>query len=337
MIIQNNAVYSIGNVSGTHDVLPLGTYRLRHNERTDEFYLNKIEDFKLPKKLYGDFSFCDRILNTFENTEKNLGVLLSGEKGSGKTILAKKVCCQSNKPVIVIDECFTSSELISFLADPSIGECVILIDEFEKLYQCNDDCTIILQLLDGAANSHHLFLLTCNQTKNVSDYLLNRPSRIYYRKEYDSIPDDVVAEIIECELLNKSLKKEFNEVLDKMPVVTYDILMSLLKEVNLYNQSPLECAKMMNFVSERTFVVVEQHFKDGTFLDATYDSYIASDKRQLEVLDLRSGKESGNSNDYTYQYIDMDKFVKLDRQTWEYRQDDNHYIIRKRSNKSLLF
>jgi hypothetical protein len=191
--------------------------------------------------------------------------------------------------------------------------------------------------LDGAANSHHLFLLTCNQTKNVSDYLLNRPSRIYYRKEYDSIPDDVVAEIIECELLNKSLKKEFNEVLDKMPVVTYDILMSLLKEVNLYNQSPLECAKMMNFVSERTFVVVEQHFKDGTFLDATYDSYIASDKRQLEVLDLRSGKESGNSNDYTYQYIDMDKFVKLDRQTWEYRQDDNHYIIRKRSNKSLLF
>ena len=42
MIIQNNAIYSIGNVSGTHDVLPLGTYRLRHNERTDEFYLNKI-------------------------------------------------------------------------------------------------------------------------------------------------------------------------------------------------------------------------------------------------------------------------------------------------------
>lgn len=189
----------------------------------------------------------------------------------------------------------------------------------------------------GAANSHHLFLLTCNQTKNVSDYLLNRPSRIYYRKEYDSIPDDVVAEIIECELLNKSLKKEFNEVLDKMPVVTYDILMSLLKEVNLYNQSPLECAKMMNFVSEKTFVVVEQHFKDGTFLDATYDSYIDSDKRQLEVLDLRSGKESGNSNDYTYQYIDIDKFVKLDRQTWEYCQDDNHYIIRKRPNKSLLF
>lgn len=95
MIIQNNATYSIGNVSGTHDVLPLGTYRLQYNERTDEFYLNKIEDFKLPKKLYGDFSFCDRILNTFDNTEKNLGVLLSGEKGSGKTILAKKVCCQS--------------------------------------------------------------------------------------------------------------------------------------------------------------------------------------------------------------------------------------------------
>ena len=31
MIIQNNDVYSIGNVSGTHDILPLGTYRQEDN------------------------------------------------------------------------------------------------------------------------------------------------------------------------------------------------------------------------------------------------------------------------------------------------------------------
>ena len=337
MIIQNNDIYSIGNVTGNYDKLPIGTYRLRFNQMTSEFYLVKIEDFKLPSKLYGDFSICDRIINTFNNTEKNLGVLLTGEKGSGKTITAKKICLNANKPVIIIDECFDQIELITFLADPSIESCVILIDEYEKVYCRGCNSTIILQLLDSASNSHHLFILTCNQTSDVSSYLLNRPSRIFYRKEYDSIPDDVITEIIECELVNKSFTKEFMEVLNKFNVVTYDIIMSLLREVNLYNESPLSCAKLMNFVPETVYVDVMQMFEDGTSINATYDSCMNTDDTKFEVKDYTKYKETGDSGNYTYRYLQVKDFVKIDKKSWEYNKDGLHYVMTRRTIKSLLF
>lgn len=337
MIIQNNDLYSIGNVTGNYDKLPMGTYRLRFNEMTEKFYLLKIEDFKLPSKLYGDFSICDRIVNTFDNTTKNLGVLLTGEKGAGKTLTAKKVCLSANKPVIVIDECFNQIELISFLADPAIGSCVILIDEYEKLYCQNCDSTIILQLLDGASNSHHLFVLTCNNTSDISSYLLNRPSRIYYRKEYNSVPEDVINEIIECELINKEFVEEIHEVLNKFSVITYDIIMSLLREVNLYNESPLKCAKLMNFVPETVFVEAIQLFEDGTNIDATYDRSLDPNSTKFEVRDYTESKTSKDFNDYRYRYLEIKDFIRIDRNTWEYKKNDLHYIISKKTFKSLLF
>lgn len=337
MIIQNNDLYSIGNVTGNYDKLPMGTYRLRFNEMTEKFYLLKIEDFKLPSKLYGDFSICDRIVNTFDNTTKNLGVLLTGEKGAGKTLTAKKVCLSANKPVIVIDECFNQIELISFLADPAIGSCVILIDEYEKLYCQNCDSTIILQLLDGASNSHHLFVLTCNNTSDISSYLLNRPSRIYYRKEYNSVPEDVINEIIECELINKEFVEEIHEVLNKFSVITYDIIMSLLREVNLYNESPLKCAKLMNFVPETVFVEAIQLFEDGTNIDATYDRSLDPNSTKFEVRDYTESKTSKDLNDYRYRYLEIKDFIRIDRNTWEYKKNDLHYIISKKTFKSLLF
>lgn len=337
MIIQNNNVYRIGNVTGNYSQLPLGTYRLRYNEKRQEFYLLQIEDFKLPVKLYGDFSICNRIINTFNTFEKNLGVLLTGEKGSGKTITAKKVCMESKLPVIVIDECFENIELINFLADSSIGSCVILIDEFEKLYCQNCDNTIILQLLDGASNSHHLYILTCNNTHNISTYLLNRPSRIYYRKEYDSISDDIINEIIDNELINKEFKTELLEVLDKFTSITYDILMCFIKEINLYNEPPLECAKLMNFVPDSFAISVIQYFEDGTCLEATDDSIIYPYTKSIDVYDYTECKKTGNYKDYMYITIAIDDLTKISRGKWEFKKNGLHYIISKKSMKSLLF
>lgn len=337
MIIQNNDVFSIGNVTGNYNNLPLGTYRLRFNDRLGEFFLVKVEDFILPKKLYGDFSICDRIINTFNTVEKNLGVLLTGERGSGKTLTAKKVCIDSKKPVIIIDECFDQIELISFLANPSIGACVILIDEFEKIYCRSCDNTIILQLLDGASNSHHLFILTCNKTSDINDYLLNRPSRIYYRKEYDSVPDTVIEEVITYELINKEFKSEIYEVLDKFTTVTYDILISLINEVNLYNQSPIECAKLMNFVPETIYIESVQWFDDGTHIIATDDTYFSHKNTKIEVKDYTKSKETGDPSDYCYRYLEIKDLIRTARDTWEYKKDGLHYVIKKQTFKSLLF
>ena len=337
MIIQNNNVYSIGNVTGNYSQLQLGTYRLRYNEKRQEFYLLQIEDFKLPVKLYGDFSICNRIINTFNTFEKNLGVLLTGEKGSGKTITAKKVCIESKLPVIIIDEYFENVELVNFLADSSIGSCVILIDEFEKLYCRDCDDTIILQLLDGTSNSHHLYILTCNNTKHINEYLLNRPSRIYYRKEYDSIPNNIINEIIDNELINKEFKTELLEVLNKFVSITYDILMCFIKEINLYNESPLECAKLMNFVPDSFTISAIQYFEDGTYIEATDSSILRPQTKFIDVYNYTECKKTGDYTNRSYITIAINDLTQISKDKWEYKKDDHHYIISKKSMKSLLF
>ena len=178
---------------------------------------------------------------------------------------AKKLCIDSGLPIIIIDAGYDDVELISFLSSPELGSCVIFIDEYEKLYNNRSaDETIMLQILDGACNSHHLFILTVNSMNSFNSNLINRPSRIFYRKTYDGLTESVINEVLDAELINKNWKEEMLSVLGRFSDVTFDILMSLIREVNLYDESPTECAKLMNFSPESIYVEVVQIHEDGT-------------------------------------------------------------------------
>ena len=57
------------------------------------FFLEQINDFDVKEKLYVDVTpHADRVLRTFKYQHTSTGVLLAGEKGSGKTKLAKNIC-----------------------------------------------------------------------------------------------------------------------------------------------------------------------------------------------------------------------------------------------------
>jgi SpoVK/Ycf46/Vps4 family AAA+-type ATPase len=63
-----------------------------------------------------------------------MGVLLSGPKGTGKTVEAKSICVKSNMPIILLTEAFNDCNFLEFfesIKTPSI----IFIDEFEKREQ----------------------------------------------------------------------------------------------------------------------------------------------------------------------------------------------------------
>ena len=78
-----------------------GNYLLKRDMMSGEFYLSPTLPFKLPEKIYGDTSVIQRWLKSYEvNSSKNMGILLSGLKGAGKTILDQKLCIDSNKPII---------------------------------------------------------------------------------------------------------------------------------------------------------------------------------------------------------------------------------------------
>lgn len=339
MLIQQNNQFSIVDFTGTHDKLPVGTYRLRQDPKTEEYYLIQTEDFTLPSKLYGNFNHVDRILNTFNSGNKNLGVLFIGTKGSGKSIDAKQLCIKSKMPVILIDKGTDHPNLISFLASPELGSCVVFIDEYEKLFSEPKDIdeTVMLQLLDGATNMRHLFILTCNESRSFNSNLINRPSRIYYRKVYGSLADEIINDVIDAELQYPERKEELLKVLNRFSDVTFDILMSMIKEINLYNESPEDVIKIMNFSPESVMVKVAQVLESGELVDATYNSFLelSDPSEEFNVKNYEfEPKRDNDTRDWTYYEIPISDLVRVSRNAWEYKKTTKsgktlHWIITK--------
>ena len=89
-----------------HELLPAGNYVIKEDQ-FGSLYLEHIEDFKPLAKMYGDtLKNTDRIIQTFLDRPAATGVMLTGEKGSGKTLLSKNVCIELAKqgiPTIIIN------------------------------------------------------------------------------------------------------------------------------------------------------------------------------------------------------------------------------------------
>ena len=81
----------------TFDKLPAQNYVVRF-QKNSGFFLEKYADIEIKEKTYGvHMSKVEKVLKAFPKAEKNLGVILSGNKGIGKSIVCKDIGCGSNK------------------------------------------------------------------------------------------------------------------------------------------------------------------------------------------------------------------------------------------------
>ena len=119
-----------------HEQLPAGNYVVKQDP-FENFYIEQIESFDVPSKMYGDtIRNTERIINSFWDREKSTGVMLVGEKGSGKTLLSKNICVElakQNVPTIVINHPWHGDKfntLIQSIQQP----CIVMFDEFEKVW-----------------------------------------------------------------------------------------------------------------------------------------------------------------------------------------------------------
>lgn len=237
-------------MQGQFDVrskLPVGTYTVGCHPQKG-WFLKPIADFNISGKIYGKTtSQATRILNTFSQRPSATGVLLSGEKGSGKTMLAKLISQQAAKDgisTIVINEAFTGDSFNNFIQ--SIDEaCIIVFDEFEKVFN-NEEQEKTLTLLDGVYPSKKLFILTVNDKYRVNQHLRNRPGRIFYLLDYNGLDSAFITEYCDDNLNAKEHIPQIVRLALLFDSFNFDMLKALVEDMNRYNETPNQVLEMLN-------------------------------------------------------------------------------------------
>lgn len=225
------------------NTLDNGVYQTHFDERTNEIFLEKIsEGFNFNFKLYGvDETLVKHVIDTYNHqiVKKNIGVLLNGAKGTGKTVTAKVIANRIGLPIIICDKPYPG--LARFLAGIN-HDCVFFFDEFEKNFRakCDDeDCAgeDLLSIMDGVFNNDfcHVFLLTTNELR-VNNNLISRPSRIRYLKSFGSvISEDILNEFIDDNLIYPEKKNDIMTFINSLEMATIDIVKTIVEEVNIHN------------------------------------------------------------------------------------------------------
>lgn len=218
-----------------------GIFRIYEHPQTKRLGLEKIDDiFRFDFKIY-DLDceeIMSRIIKTwtsdlFRESNKNLGVIFNGLKGTGKTIAAKLLCNRIGLPVIVISK--PVDGMLEFIQSLHF-ESIILIDEAEKTFR--EEQEVLLKMIDGVYNDmRKLYILTTNKL-SIDENLLGRPGRIRYIKEFSNLSAKAVNDVIDDNLNDISLKDDVLKVVDSLEISTIDILKAIIDECNIMGSVP---------------------------------------------------------------------------------------------------
>ena len=271
------------------DVLPANVYSVGFHPQNG-FYLKVHNPLTVTEKLYGNHEQkVDKILKAYSLFERSLGVIFSGDKGIGKSIAARMLCEKAlalGYPVILIENNYAG---LAQYIDSINQECVILFDEFEKIFKKHYDRDEgesdysnqekLLNLFDGTSKVKHLYIITCNNIWDISSFITNRPGRFHYhiRWQYPS-EDEIIAYM--KDKVDEKYHNEINNVIEFATKVTlnYDCLRAISFELNMGLPFKEAIADLNIKNTEHDYYNIHVIFEDG------------SEYKTSETLDLFDNK-----------------------------------------------
>ena len=253
------------------DTLKPRVYTLEYSECSG-FHLKIFKSrFDEPKTIYGSTNKkALKVVTTYNDRVESTGVLLTGNKGAGKTMLSEIIAnrmIDDGKAVILIDKNFGGKSFLNFLN--TVGECVLFFDEIGKNFATNSDRNNrgnereqnnqdeLLTMMDGTSSIKRLFLITENEKININKYMLDRPGRVYYHFKYGKLEEDVISEYSEANGIDKVMINEIIESSRKIKEFSFDILKCIVDEQKRYNESVSDTLKDLNVTFENTLFTME--------------------------------------------------------------------------------
>lgn len=247
-IIQQGDLFSFApSQDSMLNALPGGNYILVST--ANGWVFQRQEPFKPLAEIYGDHEkVSQRIYRSFKERSGNTGVLLAGTKGSGKSFLGRLLsqrALEDSLPTILITEPI-DGETLRYMLSQLDHPAVVLIDEFEKVYDNPKMQLTFLSLLDGLSTTKHLFILTVNDVERVDTHMKNRPGRLYYLMEFHGLDEQFIREYAEAKLENQEHLEELLELSSYFHEFNFDMLSSLVEEMNRFDESPREAVRLLN-------------------------------------------------------------------------------------------
>lgn len=279
--------------------LPAQNYTVGFDQMKGTYFLETIDDFSIPSKLYGNTQKqAERVLNTFEQRSGATGVQLDGVKGSGKTLLAKYISVMAREksiPTIVVNQPFHGDVFNKFIQGIKVP-AVIIFDEFEKVYGWGEQ-EKILTLLDGVYPTKKLFIVTSNESSNVNLYMKNRPGRLFYSFKFDTLASEFVEEYCRDNLKDQSQVESVVRYTKVFSFFNFDMLAAAVEEMNRYGETLQEVLDVLNIEPEvRNGDTYRLTLKAGTFskvLEENYRGFTPNDfsyyvRAEDELSELKS-------------------------------------------------
>lgn len=221
------------------------------------------DKFALPDKIYGDLvERVKYVWKVFASPNGRASVLCTGSAGSGKSLCAKLLINAavethdiSPEPIeaIVVSEIEGTPELIQYLS--SLDKCVIMIDEFGKLFNHYDQQLMLTLLSDH--NKRRMFVLTENDAGYIQRYILNRPERIRYHFEYDRLENSIITEYCKDHNVPMDFVKDLIKLNTVNTKFNFDQLCTLVSEAQRANNWDL--AWLVSMLNLKVLKAKEQY------------------------------------------------------------------------------
>jgi len=245
------------------DNLPARIYTLTYNE-FQGFYLSITNDqLHIPAKIYGNTKTrVDKCIKSYLERPMSTGILMTGHKGTGKTLLmsmlANKMVKDLGIPVILIRSAYGGEQFMSFIE--LLGECCLVFDEFAKMYNKDSDAPqeSLLSLMDGVDKTKRMIIMTENSEFDINEFMFNRPSRIYYHFKYNKMDEDSIKDYCTDFGVEEDITKEIFELARKTRIFSFDMLQSIVEEYLRFKQPISEIITDLNIdIDERDEEVIE--------------------------------------------------------------------------------
>lgn len=272
-----NRVEIYNDTVRTFDALPPKTYMVRFAKMSG-FYLEEYADIAVnEEKVYGrQMEKARKVIAAYQRFDRNLGVILSGDKGIGKSLFARLLAVHAMEegiPVLVVDKYIPG--IATYLAGVN-QRVMLLFDEFDKTFGgikppegAQEPQTEMLSLFDGISQGKKLFVITCNEIRHLNDCIVNRPGRFHYHFRFDYPSEGEIRSYL-MDKLEQKYYDEINTIVEfsRKVDLNYDCLRAIALEVNSGERfgTAIQDLNILNLVQDK--YDLEVHFKNGKVIGA---------------------------------------------------------------------